>query len=1194
MKTKSSKIGIYVSALLFLAMALGLAMPLQTARAQTGGTPSVTFVGGGPTGTAAWTAEQANSGLRSAKMTTTTIDDRGAVRFDFAPGALTLDDLTTFSYWEYVSARANPLDVFIDIWLDVHGTGIPDTIDWDGYMQAEPYYTVGAAPLNTWTQINVMNLKWTTAAGPDDPSDAPTIAEFQANVHPPCAHGYTMTNWTNGVDFGPLSILRIDIRVGYGSTWANFTGYADDIVINSYTQGFEPLAEVRVDDDFTTATPGWGYDAFAKIQDGVYAVSPNGTVNVAAGSYTEQVTITKSLDLIGAGEGSTTILAPSTRTGSVTSVTTVTTVHDYLLAAYAPSGTIDVRIQGFTLDVNGQNKTAGTAQMDGVFFRDVKDTGGTMAGLFSITIHNFVPTLYLGFGVVVYGDSLLTVNDNDISDYTRDGIGINRRGIPGGLSPNVTISGNTVTGTAEALNGISVDTVTAGAVTGNTVTGNSGNVPMTWASGGIVLWSSTGVPITGNHVDGNFYGIDLYNGSHDITISGNELTGNIKRGISLGGDTLGAHVGTNDNIVSGNTIIGPASGTDDVGIGLANVSTGNMIGGPTPADGNTITMATTGSGNRFGVHVEGSVGTGNSIQYNTITGGGYAGIVIDTGAAGQKINNNYVHDNLGGGFAINAQAAEFNNNRSLDNGFGIEMGATGATFVLHNNSIAGNDPAGTACALYGVCSSGLSVYDGTANAENNWWGSMGGPSAGQVSANVDYTPWCGDSDCTPSAQVISGASATLDSTSSTVSLPDDVATATYSGTGSPTVTLAQYTDNPGGAVTDMLLGADSNFYDVHVTNNTDTNATLTVVFNAKFEGDVLRYWNGSAWNTVISNDSKIPTAQAGPPIQITVVFGPNSQPPLSALTGTPIVSSSPEAIAIQFTQAQIVHQIVQGQQIEAKVIVSSTNLYGVEVHLTFPVTLLQVIQVIPGGDLFADASVLNNYDNTNGKIDFAFTQTTPPHTAISGDDLEVATILFIASDIYTGSATVDYSTVNATILTNGIVETGRYGGSGTNTMDAQTDSVEVVQLATIVGTVRLQGRSDYNGITISVLPGINLQATTGNSGSFSLSRLIPDGIAGVSSIYDIRASLAGYLTAQKSGYKPTAGSNTPLPTITLLGGDATHDQLINIQDLAYMGSRFGNPGPSPADINSDGIVNILDLTLAGTNFGQGQFGPQGW
>lgn len=621
------------------------------------------------------------------------------------------------------------------------------------------------------------------------------------------------------------------------------------------------------------------------IQGGVDAAISGSTVNVAAGTYPEQVTIQKSLSLIGAGEATTIIQAPAVRTGTVTQGTTI---HDYILAAYAPSSTIDVRIEGFTFDANSQNKMPGTAQLDGVFFRDVKDAGGTVAGLFSSTIHNFAATPdYEAFGIVVYGDSLLTLNDNNISDYTRDGISINRYG-GAGSNPNVTISGNTVTGSAVSLNGINISGVTAGTVMGNTVTGNARSAP--WAGGGIVVWSSTGITITGNHVDNNFYGIDLEPGTYSVTISGNELTGNIKRAISLNG--------ADNNTVSGNTITGPASGTDDTAIGLANGSTGNIIGGTAPADGNTITMATSGSGNLYAIYMQSDVGTGsNTIQYNTITGGkravqfdgppgitgtttvsnntisgqefggivaynngdliitdntltdtvrpmeffgprnltitgntingstysginlgsfsgtasiehntiygvpagnhgiwaqvsgaglsihgntiynigergiqvnsaainvnidgneiygaaGYAGIVIDTGATGAKINNNYIHNNTGGGVAANAQTAEFNNNRILDNGFGVEMGASGATFVLCNNSIAGNDPDGSAD--HGVGSySGLSVYAGSADASGNWWGSATGPynlatnasgAGNAVSDNVDYSPWWG-------------------------------------------------------------------------------------------------------------------------------------------------------------------------------------------------------------------------------------------------------------------------------------------------------------------------------------------------------------------------------------------------------------------------------------------------------------------
>ena len=61
---------------------------------------------------------------------------------------------------------------------------------------------------------------------------------------------------------------------------------------------------VWVDDDYTSASCGghiWGYNAFDNIQDGVDAVADGGTVNVMGGTYVEQVTVGKTLNLIGNG-----------------------------------------------------------------------------------------------------------------------------------------------------------------------------------------------------------------------------------------------------------------------------------------------------------------------------------------------------------------------------------------------------------------------------------------------------------------------------------------------------------------------------------------------------------------------------------------------------------------------------------------------------------------------------------------------------------------------------------------------------------------------------------------------------------------------------------------------------------------------------------------------------------------------------
>ena len=71
----------------------------------------------------------------------------------------------------------------------------------------------------------------------------------------------------------------------------------------------DPIGTVVTWTDGSTHTVG--YDAFGTVQAGVTAVASGGTVHIAAGTYTEQVTITQSLTLDGAGAAVTTIQAPA-------------------------------------------------------------------------------------------------------------------------------------------------------------------------------------------------------------------------------------------------------------------------------------------------------------------------------------------------------------------------------------------------------------------------------------------------------------------------------------------------------------------------------------------------------------------------------------------------------------------------------------------------------------------------------------------------------------------------------------------------------------------------------------------------------------------------------------------------------------------------------------------------------------------
>ena len=56
-----------------------------------------------------------------------------------------------------------------------------------------------------------------------------------------------------------------------------------------------PITFVLVDDDFNISTPGWQYDHFDIIQDGIDRVAVNGTVYVHNGVYNENLVISKPL-----------------------------------------------------------------------------------------------------------------------------------------------------------------------------------------------------------------------------------------------------------------------------------------------------------------------------------------------------------------------------------------------------------------------------------------------------------------------------------------------------------------------------------------------------------------------------------------------------------------------------------------------------------------------------------------------------------------------------------------------------------------------------------------------------------------------------------------------------------------------------------------------------------------------------------
>ena len=55
------------------------------------------------------------------------------------------------------------------------------------------------------------------------------------------------------------------------------------------------------------------------------------------------------------------------------------------------------------------------------------------------------------------------------------------------------------------------------------------------------------------------------------------------------------------------------------------------------------------------------------------------------------------------------------------------------------------------------------------------------------------------------------------------------------------------------------------------------------------------------------------------------------------------------------------------------------------------------------------------------------------------------------------------------------------------------------------------------------------------------------------------------------------------PPVSQIPWDINEDGVVNILDLTFVASHFGENSP---DLNGDGIVNILDLTLVAQHIGE--------
>jgi len=137
----------------------------------------------------------------------------------------------------------------------------------------------------------------------------------------------------------------------------------------------------------------------------------------------------------------------------------------------------------------------------------------------------------------------------------------------------------------------------------------------------------------------------------------------------------------------------------------------------------------------------------------------------------------------------------------------------------------------------------------------------------------------------------------------------------------------------------------------------------------------------------------------------------------------------------------------------------------------------------------------------------------------------------------------------------------------------------------LLGTFSMQGRVFRGGIPVTFTwagtPSYAPLGTTVDIISKNLSMTLTYG-----GVYTITTNQPRYLnvTADLGKTVEITGART-LASLELKGGNAVWtDNIIDILDAGQIGGEYASPTPGNGDVNFDGIVNIQDLALVGSNW----------
>jgi nitrous oxidase accessory protein NosD len=304
------------------------------------------------------------------------------------------------------------------------------------------------------------------------------------------------------------------------------------------TQDHDRKPDLLVDDDKVQCPAA----TFTSIQDAINAANAGSLIRVCPGTYREQLSITKSLSIEGDNGA---ILLP----GGMVSNTTGSSGAP-IAAAILVKDASNVEIEGLIVDTANNGITECSPDLIGILYQN---SSGSIE-------HNAVRNTKLsvslngcqsGDAIVVQslggGTSKVSIDDNSVHDYQKNGITGNELGTEVAITKNVVTGLGPTTGAAQ--NGIQIGFGAKGGVSGNTVTDNvwAPCVSLTscaFDATGILIFQSDDVRAEHNSVATNQVGI-FTNGQNARIESNNISNSLVLVGIDLAGD---------DNLARGNDV----------------------------------------------------------------------------------------------------------------------------------------------------------------------------------------------------------------------------------------------------------------------------------------------------------------------------------------------------------------------------------------------------------------------------------------------------------------------------------------------------------------------------------------------------------------------------------------------------------------------------------------------------------------